>query len=83
MEPLQVREDEMKWIPWLRWPRFKRFRSLLGTAKLLGQADAQDFLITLGLVLIGVGLWLFHPGAGLTAVGALIFLIGIKYIKVD
>ncbi len=40
--------------------------------------DPRDVILYVGLVLIGVGLWLlFEPGVALTTIGIVLFGIGV------
>ena len=39
--------------------------------------EYSDVVVLIGLVLLGVGLWLFHPWISLTVIGIIIVLLGI------
>ena len=44
--------------------------------------DLQDAMIIVSLAFIGYGFWTFRPGLGFISVGALLFLMASKMLKV-
>lgn len=39
--------------------------------------DVNDFIASLGLGMIGAGLWMIYPPAALIIIGAVLFIIGL------